>query len=167
MEKQIVVLGVGNILLHDEGIGVRVLETLQAEYTFGNNVQLVDGGTLGLRLLEVVSAADHLIIIDAVCNGSAPGTLYRLPVDSLNRRVLSKQSLHQTGMLETLACAELLGNRPPAVIIGVEPADISPFGLGLTDVVAARLPDLVAAALAEISAAGGAYERLDDRGISP
>src|SRR5512143_3162034 len=95
--QRILVLGVGNILLKDEGVGVRVIEQLQAEYLFSPNVRLMDGGTLGIRLLDDITGADHLIVVDAVRNDQPPGTLYRLPAEELTRCVSFKNSLHQTG----------------------------------------------------------------------
>ncbi len=167
-EKRILVLGVGNILLRDEGIGVRVVEKLEAEYTFSPNVELMDGGTLGLRLLDPISNADYLIVVDAVQNNGAPGTLYRLPVSELEKRLKFKNSLHQLDMVEALAYSEILGNRPEAIIIGVEPADISPWGLELTETVRARLPEMCSRVLTEIKLAGGSYERTagDDEELS-
>jgi hydrogenase maturation protease len=156
-QKRILVLGVGNILLHDEGVGVRVIEQLQARYLFSSNVELMDGGTLGLRLLDPIAKADFVIVVDAVQNGQPPGTLYRLPAEALNARVTFKNSLHQLDLLETLAYAEILGNRPGAVIIGVEPQDISPWGMEMTDVVRSRIPEMIEAVLKEIEQEGGTY----------
>ena len=102
-EKQILVLGVGNILLRDEGIGVRIIEQLQSNYCFSANVELMDGGTLGLRLLDPIAQAEHLIVVDAVQNGQAPGTLYRLPtmfngyVICFNRQVVAPTGPPRTG----------------------------------------------------------------------
>ncbi|OQY47417.1 MAG: hydrogenase expression/formation protein, partial [Desulfobacteraceae bacterium 4572_87] len=87
-EKQITVLGVGNILFTDEGVGVRVLERLNEQYDFPSNVAMVDGGVLGMNLLGTISEADHLIVIDAVRNGQEPGTLYRLEGEEIPQRVL-------------------------------------------------------------------------------
>ncbi len=159
-EKRILVLGVGNILLRDEGIGVRVIEKLQAEYTFSPNVELMDGGTLGLRLLDPISRADYLIVVDAVQNRGTPGTLYRLPVAELEKRVKFKNSLHQLDLVEALAYSEILGNRPDAIIIGVEPEDISPWGLELTETVGVRLPEMCMRVLAEIKLAGGSFRQI-------
>ncbi|MCU0588833.1 MAG: HyaD/HybD family hydrogenase maturation endopeptidase [Syntrophobacteraceae bacterium] len=162
MDKlRILVLGVGNILLHDEGIGVRVIEELQAWYEFSDNVQFYDGGTLGLRLLDPIAGADRLIVVDAVQNGEPPGTLYRLDAEDLNRRVTFKNSLHQLDLVETLAYAEVLGNRPETVIVGIEPADISPWGLELTEIVRSRMADLCDCVLAEIRQAGGDFQPRD------
>ena len=77
-EKHILVLGVGNLLLGDEGTGVRVIEKLEDEYVFSNNVELYDGGTLGLKLLEPICRADFAIVVDIVQAGGAPGTIYRI-----------------------------------------------------------------------------------------
>ncbi|SHG24791.1 hydrogenase maturation protease [Desulfacinum infernum DSM 9756] len=155
--NRILVLGVGNILLKDEGVGVRLVERLGATYTFSENVELMDGGTLGLRLLDPITQADHVIVIDAVQNGGVPGTVYRLPAEALNKRVTFKNSIHQLDLLETLAYAEVLGHRPSAVIVGVEPQDISPWGTELTDGVAAAVPELERLVLEEIRKAGGSW----------
>lgn len=156
-EKRILVLGIGNVLLHDEGVGVRVIERLQADYDFSSNVELMDGGTLGMRLLDPIVQADHVVVVDAVRNGEAPGTLYFLDADFLAKRVAFKNSLHQADMVDTLAYAEMLGKRPRTVIVGVEPQNISPWGLELTEAVQARLPDMCRRVLEEIQEAGGSY----------
>lgn len=157
-DRQILVLGVGNTLLQDEGIGVKIIEQLQADYLFSDNVELMDGGTLGLRLLDPITQTDHLIVVDAVQNGQAPGTLYRLPADELTKRVAFKNSLHQLDLVETLAYAEILGNRPTAVIVGVEPEDISPWGTELTPTIRTLVPEMCRRVLTEIEAAGGGWQ---------
>ena len=155
--KQILVLGVGNVLLQDEGVGVRVIEILSKDYCFSSNVALMDGGTLGLRLLDPIAQSDYLIVVDAVQNAQPPGTLYRISTDEIAKRVSFKNSLHQLDLVETLAYAEILGNRPQAIIIGIEPEDISPWGLELTATVQARVPELCSRVLAEIVSFGGSY----------
>ncbi|RPJ06486.1 MAG: HyaD/HybD family hydrogenase maturation endopeptidase [Deltaproteobacteria bacterium] len=164
-EKRILVLGVGNVLLRDEGIGVRVVEKLQDEYCFSSNVELMDGGTLGLRLLDPISGTDFLIVVDAVQNGGPPGTIYRLPAEELEKRVAFRNSLHQLDLVETLAYAEVLGHRPGAVIVGIEPADISPWGTELTDTVGSRMTEMCACVLREIEKAGGSYA-LNDKSLT-
>lgn len=154
-DRHILVLGVGNILLKDEGIGVRVIEKLQADYHCSPNVELMDGGTLGLSLLTPIASSDYLIVVDAMQNAHPPGTIYRLPVDVLEKRITFKNSLHQLDLVETLAYAEIVGKRPEAVIIGIEPEDISPWGLELTATIQSRFPELCARVVEEINAAGG------------
>jgi hydrogenase maturation protease len=163
MQKdRILVLGVGNILLRDEGVGVKAVVKLQSEYDFSDNVELMDGGTLGLSLLDPICQSDHLIVVDAVKYGHPPGTLYRFTAEDFERRVSYKNSLHQLDLVETLAFAELLEKRPNAVVVGIEPEDISPWGMELTETVQARLSDMCSKVLEEITAAGGTF-RLRNR----
>ena len=154
---KILVLGVGNILLHDEGVGVKAVVKLQSEYDFSGNVELMDGGTLGLSLLDPICQASHLIVVDAVKFGHTPGTLYRFTAEDFERRVKYKNSLHQLDLVETLAFAEMLEKRPNAVVVGIEPEDISSWGMELTETIQARLPDVCAKVLEEIAAAGGSF----------
>ena len=156
-QKQILVLGVGNILLRDEGIGVRIVEKLQQDYTFSPNVRLLDGGTLGLRLLEPIIGVDYLIVVDALVNGQPPGRIERLPLAVLRKRISIKNSLHQLDLLETLAHAEFLERLPETIIIGIEPEDIATLSLELSETVRSRRKDIVSAVLGEISHAGGEY----------
>jgi len=155
--KQITILGVGNLLFTDEGVGVRVAEVLQDRYEFPDNVAVVDGGTLGMNLLSVISEADFLIVVDAVRNGGDPGTLYRLAGDEIPKRILAKNSLHQVDLLEALTCCQALDKVPETVILGVEPEDITTMGIELTATVRARIDDLVEAALEELTRMGGSY----------
>lgn len=157
-QKQILVLGVGNILLRDEGIGVRIIEKLSEEYLFSPNVELMDGGTLGIKLLDPISRVDHLIVVDAVQNGQPPGTLYRLLGEEVRKAVSFKNSLHQMDLVETLAYAEILGKSPTTVIIGIEPADISPWSTELTETVQARISEMSREVLKEIEKMGGSYQ---------
>lgn len=153
--KKILVLGVGNILLHDEGVGVHVVRDLEQQYNFSPEVTLLDGGTLGMRLLDAISKADFMIVIDTLCNNEPPGTITRLTRDELQDRVAAKNSLHQVSFLETIAYANFLGILPETVLIGCEPADLSAWGTELTSVVNAARPLMVKKVLAEISTAGG------------
>jgi len=155
--KKIMILGVGNLLFTDEGVGVRVAEALQDRYEFPENVKVVDGGTLGMNLLGVVSEVDHLIVVDAVRNGDEPGTLYRLAGEEIPKRILAKNSLHQVDLLEALTCCQALDKVPETVILGVEPEDITTLGTDMTPTISARIDDLVEAALKELTSLGGSY----------
>lgn len=155
--NRILVLGVGNILLRDEGVGVRVVERLQEMYTFSPNVRLLDGGTLGLRLLEPITEAGYLIVVDAIRTGQPAGTIERLSLATLRKRISLKNSLHQLDLLETLAYAQFLKNLPETVIVGIVPEDTVTLSLELSETLRARLEDLVSVVLEEITGAGGGY----------
>ena len=156
-QKQIIILGVGNLLFTDEGVGVRVAEALQDRYEFPENVKVVDGGTLGMNLLGLISDTDHLIVVDAVRNNNEPGTLYRLAGEEIPKRIRAKNSLHQVDLLEALTCCQALDKVPEAVIIGVEPEDITTLGIELTPTVNARVEDLVNRVLEELTRLGVGY----------
>lgn len=150
-EDRIVVLGVGNILLRDEGVGVRVVEELQRRYTFPSNVRVVDGGTQGLWLLPTLQEADHLIVVDAVLGKGEPGTIYRLERDDLPKGLRAKQSAHDSDLVEALNLCSLLETGPrDVVVVGIQPEDIQPYGLELTDKVRAKTEDLITRVLEEL-----------------
>lgn len=152
---KIVVLGVGNILLRDEGVGVRVVEELLLRYDFPENVQLVDGGTQGLWLLSTLEEADRLIVIDAVLGPGPPGTIYRLERDDLPKGLRSKQSAHDSDLVEALNLCALLEIEPASVVVvGIQPENIEPFGLELTHTIGCRMEDLIQEVLSELSNMG-------------
>ena len=132
----ITVLGIGNILLTDEGFGVRVIEKLYEQYEFPENVSILDGGVLGINLLGFIAQAQHLIVVDAVKNKQPPGTLYRLEKHELPERILLKNSLHQTDFLETLTLCQQVSReaskgRRSLRLLAAGYCDIPPFPPGL------------------------------------
>lgn len=143
-ENAVLVLGVGNLLNSDEGLGVHAVRRLQAE--LGERcpqVDFVDGGTLGLNLLPLVEAASHLLLLDCVNAGKAPGTLIELTKDEIPLYSGVKMSLHQTTFQEVLGLADMQGRLPENIhLIGVQPADLS-IGVELSPQVAAQMEALI------------------------
>ena len=162
-EKHIMVLGVGNLLFTDEGVGIHAVETLLEQYEFSQNVSIEDGGVLGINLLGIISEADDLIVVDAIRNGGAPGTLYRLEGDDIPKRILGKNSLHQVDLLEALTLCQALDKVPETVIVGVEPEDIETLGLELTPPVQEKMSDLIAMVLKELDRLGAGYHEKRDK----
>ena len=160
-EKHLLVLGVGNLLLGDEGTGVRVIEKLEDEYVFSKNVELYDGGTLGLRLIEPISRAGFAIVVDIVRAGGAPGTIYRIEEKDFFKKIPYKSSLHELNIVETLIYAEELGNKPETVVIGIEPQDWTTCSTELSGPVRSRMEDIVSAVLKEIETAGGSWKKAE------
>lgn len=134
----------------DEGFGIRVIEALQKRYSFPANVSVVDGGVLGLNLLGVISAADYLVVIDAIRNGGTPGDIFRLTGQDVPDRIRAKNSLHQVDFLEALTLCQLLEKVPETVILGVEPADIDTLSLELTDQVRRQIDPVIGMMLGEL-----------------
>ncbi len=161
-EKHIMVLGVGNLLFTDEGVGIHAVKTLLEQYEFSQNVSIEDGGVLGINLLGIISEADDLIVVDAIRNGGAPGTLYRLEGDDIPKRILAKNSLHQVDLLEALTLCQALDKVPETVIVGVEPEDIETLGLELTLPVQGKMGDLIGMVLRELDRLGAGYHEKRD-----
>lgn len=119
---EITVLGIGNTILSDEGFGVRVVEYLQKNFTFPENVALVDGGTLGVELLHFVTGTQKLLIVDSINGGVEAGTTFHLQDDELKKHFAQKISAHEVGIQDVLTMLELTGKKIPHVeLIGVQP----------------------------------------------
>ena len=150
----ILVLGIGNVLLTDEGIGVRALNELERRYTFPENVELLDGGTAGIELLRHIRNRDYLIIIDAMKFNQEPGTVTRVEGNDVPAAFRTRISPHQLGLSDLLAAAMLTDELPPnLVLFGVEPENLD-IGLDLTDTVEASVEKLTGAIIDELRSIG-------------
>jgi len=150
----VLVLGIGNLVMGDDAVGALVAQKLQHEYRFADNVEIMDGGTLGLDLLPRLENITNLIIIDAVETGKKAGTRVRLCGDELPIALETKLSPHQMGLKDLLAVSELMGHTPKEmVLIGVQPGSIE-MEIGLTAEVQAQLDLLVSGVLSELAAWG-------------
>lgn len=145
-------LGLGNILLSDEGVGVKVVQRLLEQYDFPEGVRVMDGGTLGLDLLPYVEDASRLLVVDAVQARRPPGTLVRMVGGEIPVFLdASKVSPHQEGLQDLLAVAVLKGYLPDEVVFwGVQIESLG-VGLDLSDAVAGKMDALVGKVLAELA----------------
>lgn len=146
----ILVLGVGNLLLRDEGLGVHAIAALAGKSDLPSNVTLLDGGTLGPALLDAILGCDRLIVVDVARRGLPAGALSRISGEELLGTFTAKQSAHEWRIAEVLLQARLLGQLPLTTAFTVEPYDISTFDVELSPVVAQGLPALVDAIVKEI-----------------
>ncbi len=157
----ILVIGVGNVLLRDEGVGVRVARELHRLATIGHvsvppATRVVDGGTLGLDLLPLLEDARALLMIDAVDLGQLPGAVTAMKGEALHGALVGHVSPHQVGVGDLLAAARLMGTLPEAIaLVGIQPGEIA-IGLELTDDVEAAVPVAVQAAVDELRALAAA-----------
>lgn len=149
--RRTLVLGIGNILMRDEGVGVRVIEAMR-NLPMPANVELLDGGTSGVDLVDEVADRTKVIVIDAVKTDGKPGTVFRFGAADLIRDTEGALSLHEFGLLDTLMTAEHLGCAPKEVVIfGIQPKEVS-VGLELSAEVAETLPKVIELVLAEAEA---------------
>jgi len=144
------ILGVGNILLSDDGVGVHVVRRLEEEMAFPPEVEVLDGGTKGMDLLHYLEGVSRLLIIDAVETGEPPGTLVRLTGEQVPAYLSIKMSPHEIGLPDMLFAAQLREIYPDEVVIlGVQPATTE-VGLDLSEPVAAQVDELVKRVLEEL-----------------
>lgn len=150
----VTILGIGNILLMDEGAGVRVIEKLLEEYHVPDGVDVIDGGTMGLELLPYVEDKEHVIIVDVVKSGNPPGAVVRIEGSDVPVFLSSKISPHQLGLSDLLAVAQITGRMPRhVVLIGIEPERID-TGLDLSGTIQSKIDTLVTMVIEELEAAG-------------
>jgi hydrogenase maturation protease len=150
----ILVLGVGNILMTDDSVGVRVVEEIGRMFDIPDGVEILDGGTSGIELLTHIRDKTHLIVIDALKCGRAPGTVVRVEGEDMPAKFMTRISPHQLGLSDLLAAAKLTGEIPARMVLfGIEPKRIE-LGLGLSDEVKAGFEKLVEIVVDEIRNAG-------------
>lgn len=141
-DNAIVLLGVGNILLTDEGLGVHVINDLRRNYTFTPSISLVDGGTMGMELLTYMRGMKKILLIDAINGGEAPGTVYEFPHKELEQYFTEHISVHEVGMQDILRIRAIQEDPlEDAVVIGVEPLSLE-VGFEPSEVVAKALPEV-------------------------
>jgi len=166
---QILVIGIGNILMLDEGVGVRIAQELQRNYTFPDHVRVMDAGTMGLGMIHLFRGVRFLLVADAV-DGTThpPGTVVRFdPEGFSSSQVL--HSLHDIRFADVLNAARLIDVTPEAECIGVQVENMSPAELtiGLSDVVEAAVPRAVAAVLYVLAEQGVLPEPLPGEDADP
>jgi hydrogenase maturation protease len=149
-----IILGIGNTILSDEGVGVHAAEALRAAYTLPPGVEIIDGGTAGMELLDVLFGVDLLLVLDAVKAKRAPGTVILLTGKEVPVFFRSKLSPHQVSICDVLASLEFAGSPPKdLVLVGCEPESLE-LGTELTPLVAGKVPEMLAAAVAQLAERG-------------
>lgn len=163
----VLVLGIGNVLLTDESIGVRAVDELRRRYRFPEGVELLDGGTAGIELLRYISNRDYLIIIDAIKSGHPPGTVVRVEGADIPALFRIRITPHQLGLSDLLAAAQLTGETPKnLVLFGIEPKSMT-MGLELSEEVKNGLDKLVDVVVEELRSYGCAVEPLAEETSAP
>lgn len=146
----VIVLGLGNLLRRDEGLGIRALERLRERYVLPDTIRLVDGGTLGLDLLCYLEEAERLLVLDAALTSGPPGTLLRVADGDVPAFFGMRTSPHEIALPDLLAVAQLRGTAPDEVVVlGMQPEALE-LGWDLSPIVAAGLDALADAAASEL-----------------
>lgn len=156
---RILILGIGNLLLGDEAVGVRIVEALEQRYRLPAHVEVLDGGTSGMELMEIMADRDHLIVADAVLTGAAPGSIAVLYDEEIPALFTRKVSPHQLGLSDVLMALRLTDEFPRRLtLVGVVPESLEP-GIGLTTVVSQAIEPALAQILLALEESGVVAER--------
>jgi hydrogenase maturation protease len=149
--KPILILGIGNILLKDEGIGVHVINRLK-DMPLPADVEVMDGGTMGIDLLFYIEGRKKVIVVDTVKAGEPPGTMYRFTDKDLSMRKQFLRTAHGIDFADVVRTAQQLGTQPHEIIfIGIEPEDMGE-GLELSPFIQNRIPNLIELVMRELDA---------------
>ncbi|UTF48891.1 HyaD/HybD family hydrogenase maturation endopeptidase [Desulfomicrobium sp. ZS1] len=149
--KRLLVLGVGNLLLTDDGAGVHAVKDLGQENEWDSDkVDFLDGATFTQDIFYIFQEYERVLVLDTVKGGREPGTVYRFTEENLRDNYQQRLSLHDIDLLDSLKMAELLGNKPELMVIGIEPLTISEWSMELSAPVKAKYPKFLEAARREI-----------------
>jgi hydrogenase maturation protease len=149
-EAKALVLGIGNLLIGDEGVGCRTVEELSRRYSLPPEVECVDGGTAGFELLAMLDSKEHVILIDALRSDREPGTVVMVEGEHVPKAFLARTTPHQLGICDVLAAAQLTETMPKHLTLyGIEPKHLD-VGIGLSSEVEAGMEKTIGAVVAQL-----------------
>jgi hydrogenase maturation protease len=151
---KITILGLGNILLEDEGFGVHFVRSIAGKYRFDGDVQVVDGGTLGYRLLDTICSAGRIIAIDVIKVEDEPGSIYRFNRTEMELHMPAPTSAHEVEFLDVLYQAELMGELPESTFLCIVPKSYGIMKLEMTEPMKDAFPAMERLLLDELKALG-------------
>lgn len=158
-----IVIGVGNLLFKDEGVGILAAKYLEQNYNFEGDIEIIDGGTLGFKLMTYFQEYDNVIILDTVSIEDKVGDIYRLPSDVLLGLGQYRKTAHEVEIVEMLEICSVLDKHAEVTIIGIIPEDIISVQIGLTKTIEAKFIGLINQALIDIENLGIKVEKKDEQ----
>lgn len=152
--KTIALIGVGNILFKDDGFGVYAAKYLETNYCFNPPIDIIDGGTLGINLVQYFLSYERVILLDTLSMDDAPGTIYNLPSDVLIGLGNTRKTVHEVEVTQMLELGEMSGQMGKVSIVGIIPEDIISIEIGLSRCVQEALLPFVKAVLVDLQQYG-------------
>jgi len=158
-----IVIGVGNLLFKDEGVGILAAKYLEENYEFEGNLEIIDGGTLGFKLMTYFQEYDNVIILDTVSIEDNPGDIFRLPSDVLLGLGQYRKTAHEVEIVEMLEICSVLDKHAEVTIIGIIPEDIQSVKIGLTKTIEEKFIGLINQAIIDIEKLGIKVSKRDEQ----
>ncbi len=162
MQDKNIVIGIGNLLFCDDGIGVIAVKYLEKNYEFEPSLELLDGGTLGFNLAEYFLEYDNVIIIDTISTDDEAGTIYKIPSDELLGGGSYKKTAHEVEVVQMLEACELYDKKAKITIFGIVPQDITSVEIGLSEVLKSKFDMLILSVIKEVKELGVKAIKKDD-----
>ena len=166
MEKKSIVVGVGNMLFKDEGVGIYASEYLKQNYEFDGDLEIIDGGTLGFKLMSYFQEYENVIILDTVSIEDKAGDIFRLPSDVLLGLGNYRKTAHEVEIVEMLEICSVLESHADVTIIGIIPEDIESVEIGLTKTIEDRFEEFVLNAIKEVENLGIKAKKVNNINIA-
>ncbi|MGA1932405.1 HyaD/HybD family hydrogenase maturation endopeptidase [Arcobacter sp. YIC-464] len=163
--KKNIVIGVGNMLFKDEGVGIYASEYLKQNYEFDGDLEIIDGGTLGFKLMTYFQEYENVIILDTVSIEENAGEIYRLPSDVLLGMGNYRKTAHEVEIVEMLEIVSVLDSHAKVTILGIIPEDIISVGIGLTETIENRFEEFILNAVKEIESLGVKTKKVNNIAI--
>lgn len=162
MSAKNLLIGVGNVLFMDEGVGVYAAKYLETNYKHDDSLEIIDGGVLGFKLMALFQEYDNVIILDTVSIEDTPGSVYRLPAEELLGLGSYRKTAHEVEIVEMLEICSMLEKMANVVIIGIVPKDIETVENNMTPETISGFDTFISTALTELSTLGVKYEKKND-----
>lgn len=161
MSAKNLLIGVGNVLFTDEGVGVYAAKYIDANYSYDDSLEIIDGGVLGFKLMALFQEYDNVIILDTVSIEDAPGSVYRLPAEELLGLGSYRKTAHEVEIVEMLEICSMLEKIANVVIIGIVPKDIESVKNDMTQEILSGFELFIDTTLKELNSLGVQYEKKD------
>jgi hydrogenase maturation protease len=161
-KKKVTILGMGNILLADEGFGVHFIRWFSGRYKPADNVGIIDGGVLGYALIDIICSCDHLIVIDVLKTKDTPGSIYRFNTEEMQTHMPPPTTAHEVAFFDVLFKVEMMDELPQTLFLCIVPKDYGDMKMEMTPVMQEKLPVMEKFLLEELSRLNVTLERIEN-----
>ncbi len=161
-KNKVTVLGIGNILMGDEGFGVHFARWFSGRWRMPDDLQVVDGGTLGYKLLDIICSCDHLIVVDVLKLQDTPGSIYRFTKEEMELHMPPPTTAHEVTFPDVLFKSELMGEAPETIFLCIVPQNYRDLNMNMSPFLYEKFPDMEKLLLAELVKLSIQTERLPD-----
>ena len=160
-KEKVTILGVGNILLRDEGFGVHFIRWFSQRYKPEESVSIIDGGTLGYALIDIICSCDNLIVIDVLKAKDIPGSIYRFNTEEMQAHMPPPTTAHEVTFFDVLFKVELMDELPQTIFLCIVPQDYGEMNMEMTSAMQEKFPVMEKLLLTELSKLNVTLERAD------